>query len=71
MNFFPTEQIMTKNEIKFKTRTLPLFGKQVNENEINFKWTIQEDYERLQLDKIVKLSEVRLAKGKVSSLASI
>ena len=70
MNLFPTEQIMANN--KFKTRTLPLFGKQVNENEIDFEWTIQEDYERLQLDKIVKLREVRLARtGDAQSLAAI
>ena len=64
MKVFPTEQIMAPKLIKFKTRTLPLFGKQINENTIDFKWTIQEDYERLQLDKIVKLSEIRLVETK-------
>jgi len=46
---------------EFHTRTLPLFGQQVHEGQINFRWTAQTDAERLGLKHLVKLQEVRVA----------
>ena len=48
-----------------------MFGNQVSEKEIDFKWTIEDDFERLKLDKIVKLTEVRLAKSSVGTISGI
>ena len=57
-SIFPKQQVMAS---KFNTRTLPLFAEQVSEDKIEFRWTIQEDYEKLNLSKLAKLQEVRLA----------
>ena len=38
-----------------------MFGEQVFDDKIDFRWTIQEEYEKLGLNKLVKLQEIKLA----------
>ena len=61
---FPISEIIPKS--KFKVRILPIFGEQVPDEEINFKWTVEEDFEKLGLTKMVKLIDIKLAGGKGS-----
>ena len=44
-------------------RKLPLFGEQVNESQTDFYWTVKDDYEKLDIDKLIRLKEVRIAGG--------
>lgn len=50
-------------KISFKTRTLPLFGGQVQDHQIDFKWTAQNDYERLGLRNLVILQKIKSDAG--------
>ena len=43
----------------------------MSENEINFSWTAQADFERLGLEKPVKLQKLKLAGGSQQGLTAI